>query len=222
MSPLIAYIVVRKLPERIRTDWENSHSDYSTYASFEPLAAFLQNRCFAYESVHPDGPEKTSGSKNTNTNIEKKERPKTALTSTFVKQRPVSSRICILCKQNTHYLSSCPQCLRKTVSERFSFVKDNKLCTNCLRQYHDSSLCNSTKCRKCDKSHHTLLHREIGTTPYSENRNDTKPESRSEIRSDNTSNESSSKKTVASTLDASRCDIVLLPSAVTLIPIGSK
>lgn len=34
MSPFIAYIVARKLPEKLRTDWENANLDYSTYPSY--------------------------------------------------------------------------------------------------------------------------------------------------------------------------------------------
>lgn len=54
MSPLIVFTIVRKLPEQLRIDWENSLHDYSTYPSFDSLANFLQNRCFAYESHYPD------------------------------------------------------------------------------------------------------------------------------------------------------------------------
>ncbi len=52
MSPLISYLVVIKLPERIRTDWENSVLDHSTYPAFQLLSTYLQNCVFVTESMH--------------------------------------------------------------------------------------------------------------------------------------------------------------------------
>jgi len=51
-----------------------------------------------------------------------------------------------------------------------SVVKSNDLCMNCLRPGHFVKQCRSmNRCRRCQKSHHTLLHAEQGaddsTTP---------------------------------------------------------
>jgi hypothetical protein len=51
MSPLLTFIVVRKLPESLRIDWENSIVDNSAYPNFDLLITFLSNRCFAYETI---------------------------------------------------------------------------------------------------------------------------------------------------------------------------
>ncbi|KAG8198023.1 hypothetical protein JTE90_001861 [Oedothorax gibbosus] len=40
---------------------------------------------------------------------------------------------------------------------RKNFVKENSLCENCLRN-HPRSSCTSSNCRRCNKSHNTLLH----------------------------------------------------------------
>ncbi|KAG8195328.1 hypothetical protein JTE90_028469 [Oedothorax gibbosus] len=40
---------------------------------------------------------------------------------------------------------------------RKNFVKENSLCENCLRS-HPRSSCTSSNCRRCNKSHNTLLH----------------------------------------------------------------
>lgn len=47
---------------------------------------------------------------------------------------------------------------KKSVSDRFKFVKESNLCVNCLQKGYFSSFCHSSKCRKCHKPHSTLLH----------------------------------------------------------------
>lgn len=49
-------------------------------------------------------------------------------------------------------------------------ARAKNLCTNCLRPGHFASACNSRKCLKCFRHHHTLLHlEEPHTKPLSEN-----------------------------------------------------
>ena len=66
---------------------------------------------------------------------------------------------CWLCKNN-HRLMDCPSFKDRSISERRQFVKDNKLCFNCLCKTHFVKDCESSFiCREknCDKKH-TLLH----------------------------------------------------------------
>ena len=67
---------------------------------------------------------------------------------------------CWLCKNN-HRLMDCPSFKDRSISERRQFVKDDKLCFNCLSKTHIVKDCKSSFiCREknCDKKHHTLLH----------------------------------------------------------------
>ncbi|XP_074651618.1 uncharacterized protein LOC141906273 [Tubulanus polymorphus] len=67
---------------------------------------------------------------------------------------------CILCSEN-HNLSKCRLFLEKPVEQRFTFVKSNRLCINCLAQGHYLKSCLSTitcKETECGKKHHILLH----------------------------------------------------------------
>ena len=55
----------------------------------------------------------------------------------------------------------CPSFKNRSISERRHFVKENKLCFNCLSKTHIVKDCKSSFiCREqnCDKNHHTLLH----------------------------------------------------------------
>ncbi|XP_065219773.1 uncharacterized protein LOC135845237 [Planococcus citri] len=169
MSPLITFITVRKLPEKLRIDWENSNLDYSTYPSFDSLDKFLSARCFAYEtanlmsSTSKATPEKANGSpKKPKSALAASGSPKTPPQTT--QRTPVTVPKCIDCGE-THYLSQCTSFQSKSVADREAFVISKKLCKNCLRPGHLCSVCRSSKCRKCEKNHHTLLH--IDTTNQS-------------------------------------------------------
>ncbi len=216
MSPLIAYIVVRKLPERLRTDWENSHMDYSTYPSFDPLCSFLQNRCFSYESTHSEVPQKSS----TKPESEEKKKSKTSLATVAKVNISTSSPRCLSCEKN-HYMSNCPQFLEKSVADRFAFVREKRLCLNCLRQYHVATDCNSSKCKKCNKPHHTLLHRENSRFTSPEGKSATKAD---ESKVDSGKSDSSTSKSSLTTVAARppSLEIILLPSAVVLVRVGSR
>ncbi|GFY67246.1 integrase catalytic domain-containing protein [Trichonephila inaurata madagascariensis] len=64
---------------------------------------------------------------------------------------------CSYC-QNNHNLNKCDAFQNLSVQKRVNFVKSNNIGFNCLT-LHRKSACKSTnKCRKCGKSHHTLLH----------------------------------------------------------------
>ncbi|GFV91429.1 integrase catalytic domain-containing protein [Trichonephila clavipes] len=65
---------------------------------------------------------------------------------------------CSYCQSNPN-LNKCDAFQNLTVQKRVNFVKSNNICFNCLTKFHRKSACKSTnKCRKCGKSHHTLLH----------------------------------------------------------------
>ncbi|GFU71892.1 DUF1758 domain-containing protein [Trichonephila clavipes] len=65
---------------------------------------------------------------------------------------------CSYCQSN-HNVNKCDAFQNLPVQKRVNFVKSNNICFNCLTKFHRKSACKSTnKCRKCGKSHHTLLH----------------------------------------------------------------
>lgn len=67
--------------------------------------------------------------------------------------------MCAICKTERHSLFTCPQFKALAPDKKMSTVKSNNLCINCLRPGHFVKQCRSTnRCRRCQKSHHTLLH----------------------------------------------------------------
>lgn len=181
MSPLIAFIVSRKISDKLRLDWDNSNHDYSVYPSFESLSSFLLNRSFAYETnaLSNDSAKSNSSSGNKsygNSKGGKSSAPEKK--STFVAQSSVPEKrmpfvnksssssdpsqnkgTCIACQQR-HYLDQCNVFLEKSVNDRFNFVKGNRLCVKCLKLNHSVANCKRSGCAKCNGNHHSLLHRE--------------------------------------------------------------
>ena len=162
MSPLITFIVARKLPEKLRVDWENSQHDYSTYPSFDPMYNFLSNRCFAYETVNPT--EGLSKEKLVSVNT-----PKITKTSTVHEKKSFAvskkspsnnnSLKCVVCAES-HFLNQCKMFEAKSPSERFEIVKKHKLCIKCFNPFHTVIACKRWSCVKCQGNHHVMLHRD--------------------------------------------------------------
>ena len=76
---------------------------------------------------------------------------------------------CWACK-NDIKLMFCDEFLNRDVSNRKQFVVDQKLCFNCLSKNHHVADCISEfTCRhkSCGKKHHTLLHEDTKSMPYS-------------------------------------------------------
>ncbi|XP_043485821.1 uncharacterized protein LOC122513498 [Polistes fuscatus] len=64
---------------------------------------------------------------------------------------------CIICKELNHALYRCSKYNRMTKSDRWEVIENHKLCSNCLRKHQ--GLCRSSRCKICNKLHHTSLHR---------------------------------------------------------------
>ena len=56
-------------------------------------------------------------------------------------------------------IGNCPSFTAEPINKRFDFIKAVPACINCLRKGHTVARCPSSKCRICNGSHNTLLHR---------------------------------------------------------------
>ncbi|XP_058817221.1 uncharacterized protein LOC131680524 [Topomyia yanbarensis] len=65
--------------------------------------------------------------------------------------------LCNVCSKQNHHLYQCGKFLHMSHDERLAHVKRMKLCNNCLKT-HPGEACKAGTCRKCNLSHHTLLH----------------------------------------------------------------
>ena len=67
---------------------------------------------------------------------------------------------CSICKKDPHQIYECKAFQNSTPKQKWRYVKDLRLCANCLRTGHQSNACRSQHCTKCTKKHNTLLHPE--------------------------------------------------------------
>ena len=66
---------------------------------------------------------------------------------------------CIVCKREKYPLSVCSCFKLLPHDQKFSTLKSNGACMNCLKPGHFVKYCKSLHhCKACQKPHHTLLH----------------------------------------------------------------
>lgn len=153
---LIIHLVVPKLDNKSKIKWQSKIAKIpkTTLIDFN---GFLKERYKILLKSHDE--RRTYNSNN-------QERNKTNSRSFVVNNNASSTTRCALCMQN-HTIQNCPKFLELNSHERYDEAKRLKLCINCLRKNHFTKDCNSSKCRKCSKSHNTLLHFENSTEAQS-------------------------------------------------------
>lgn len=79
---------------------------------------------------------------------------------------------CYVCKEG-HWVTKCPKFKNMDVKQRQELVDQKKLCISCLGENHNLEGCKYKKfgCKKCEKPHHYLLHREQATKTGNEQSN---------------------------------------------------
>ncbi|XP_066587663.1 uncharacterized protein [Prorops nasuta] len=169
-DPIIVHSLKNKLDATLRLAWEmylGSSKDYPTFLQF---SEFLTLHINSLQSL---------GNKTKTSKKESGRSLKSHATS-------VNSTGCAHCGSN-HLLYQCKDYLALTPQARSKFAFSQNLCINCLRPGHRCSNCSSSsRCRKCSKMHHTLLHfdksgtggsKERGTTPAVNSSSETEPSS---------------------------------------------
>ncbi|UYV70021.1 hypothetical protein LAZ67_7001493 [Cordylochernes scorpioides] len=158
---ILIHIIQSKLDRSIRKEWEMSLLE-KEYPSYEKIISFLERFAGSLGSF-----QKKENSKQ----FYKMNKSTRSHSATFASDSSIDSRVksCLLCK-GEHFLLKCPKFNGMMLPERWTFVKDNRLCYNCLRSNHRVSSCVFTQnCKStyifalfclssCNKRHHTLLH----------------------------------------------------------------
>ncbi|XP_031351735.1 uncharacterized protein LOC116177021 [Photinus pyralis] len=173
-------LLLQKLDSATRTAFEVKYTE-KDIPTYKDLKEFLEKQCKALESVQfvtSQSNSSSPGKFSKPSNSVKPSFSKTPVTSALLvnqnappKNLPLknnsnqnqaarnNSQNCKLCNQMAHPLAQCPEFISKTPSERFSFVKQNRVCINCLRYNHLLKDCTSSfNCRVCRYRHHTMMH----------------------------------------------------------------
>lgn len=158
---LLIHLTLSKLPLSTRREWENK-IEIREIPTFKKLTDFLIHRCHTLTALQSKDFENNSHLRSHTKGFSKTqfsgEHKKIASCQIAAK---AISRICYFCNAKTHYINQCDQYLQLAVNDRLNFVNAKNLCTNCLRKGHSHGGCQSSRCRVCNSSHNTTLHRDI-------------------------------------------------------------
>lgn len=142
-DPIIIFLLIQKLDSESHRAWETHVSEeyYNEMPTFENLTTFLDSRICTLElttsSSSPMARDKVK---------------------TFHATTPATQHTCTLCNEN-HLLCHCKQFGKLDPDKRSEYVRDNRLCYNCLAPGHSMMYCRQkTSCRVCGRRHHSLLH----------------------------------------------------------------
>ncbi|CAK1577881.1 unnamed protein product [Parnassius mnemosyne] len=141
---IVIYLVSYKLDAETRKQWELFIASDDSLPTIDTFKIFIENRFRALETIEPRKILTHNATHSPNTKV-------LLATKSF-------SLKCEYCSQN-HKLCFCKQFSSQDVDRRREFVSTRKMCFNCLGRNHLSYDCKKpTKCRICQKRHHTLLH----------------------------------------------------------------
>ena len=188
-SHTLQSIVVR-LPVSFRAKWAD-HSFKLQKSGIEPafsdLSEFIKDRADTSSSIFGK-----LISPNVHAQKDKnvvKDKNKSSFQIGTVENK-VPQKKCYLCSGN-HFISDCGAFKSKSYDDRVTFIKQNRLCFNCLIRGHTTKQCyKSPQCPKCKTRHHVLVHVE----KCSDN-NDRSGQS--DISNDSVSDKASSSRVVA-------------------------
>lgn len=163
---ILIYYLQSKLDQDLRQKWELT-IDAKTIPNFDDFIKFLEKQSRGLKNT-----EVTKDS----SKIEQKPIKRAIVNNSVVKSNNFNSSVnCILCNGN-HKLFLCDQFKGLKVQERWKFVKNQRLCSNCLRPGHYSKECRITaRCKCCQAAHHSVLHNFVDTNnSYKSQDNSTK------------------------------------------------
>jgi len=156
-------IVTGRLDKNTGHGWQ-LHQRNTELPKYADLESFLASRCVALESSEAvDLNKKLSKSIpkfNSGTRYPKPNHSKGALlASSEVREK------CVYCT-SMHKLYTCTNFKKLAVGDRMNFVREAKLCFNCLHSSHTVDKCRSRfNCFICKGKHNTLLHYERQANP---------------------------------------------------------
>ncbi|GBO05840.1 hypothetical protein AVEN_120845-1 [Araneus ventricosus] len=145
---MLINIILQKIDKESRKQFELSLKT-AEIPTFDILMKFLETRSSLLDSIN-----RIPNSKMINRNTAVSNRAKTLV----VNNKKGNIIGCILCK-NYHALSRCIVFQNMSIESRKNFVRNNKLCINCLR-LHSGACMSKHRCSVsgCRELHNSLLH----------------------------------------------------------------
>ena len=155
-----------KVPAAWRLQWARRRREQTTDdqgSEFPAFLEFLRNEVECHEEFvrvpgnkineEPTRPSPTSHKSTTS-----------ILSTQQVSPQKTSSWACPACRKGQHGLGRCDKYLQMPIDDRWTTVKAAGACFQCLGR-HRVRDCRSGTCRRCQRPHHTTLHRDPTTAP---------------------------------------------------------
>ncbi|XP_035657338.1 uncharacterized protein LOC118403009 [Branchiostoma floridae] len=164
-------LLVDKLPFKLRERWRrHSHGIVKERSvTFSDFAAFVQKEeDVVSNEVFGD---LNNREKSQSSGFKQKHGPRRgsslAVAMATDSAETESTGGCLYCAKPNHYLSDCRVLGAKPMDERLRYIKGQGLCFGCLKATtHMARDCRQrAECKRCQKSHPTVLHRDAGTVP---------------------------------------------------------
>lgn len=190
-NAFLVFMVTSKLDVSSLSKWEEDATN-DRLPSWKDLEKCLTKRCQALENKEYSLESNLSSRLHPNKSSSNRSYlSHTTLNTT--RDDSATQKQCVLCNKD-HTISRCQRFNLLAVNERFNEAKRLGLCINCLGKGHRVRFCRASRCFRCSRSHHTLLHQEAEKTS-------------------NHSPEPSSSKSVGRSSDVNRKESVLVDRA---------
>ncbi|XP_076166245.1 uncharacterized protein LOC143146120 [Ptiloglossa arizonensis] len=156
LDAVVNAALAKRLDVDSRDEWERRAMGSKTLPTFHEFVGFIEQR--SQYLLHKDASNIPSSLPSAKTVI-RKSREVVDRTFSPVSHVASKARKCVVCTGD-HFLNDCLKWKAMPVSERHAVAKQARVCYNCLAPGHGVKTCTRRTCLKCDKKHHTLLHKE--------------------------------------------------------------
>ena len=136
-------------------EWQRHSQDDTDVPHYNKLLEFINLRAQASETP-PTGRRRVESTQSTRNSSQ----PTNSVAS-FAANGADSATDCVLCQGEKHLLYACHHFKALPHDQMTSTLKTHKLCMNCLSPGYFVRQCKSVHhCKQCQRSQHTLLHKE--------------------------------------------------------------
>lgn len=156
---LVIYIIVSRLDHTTEREWEQHKgtllsdcTDSKSTIKITDLFKFLKDRADMLETLILSQTKPHNNKLNVKPKIQCNVSHDKALIRKGDHKKP-----CLACS-GKHSLYTCKKFLDFSLESKLAFVKNNKLCVNCLRAGHSVINCKFGTCRLCNDKHNSLIH----------------------------------------------------------------
>ncbi|XP_076280097.1 uncharacterized protein LOC143208966 [Lasioglossum baleicum] len=148
----LVYMITSTFDSELNQKWSDHIGDTRTYPSYETLEKFMLKKAAALEAKQQSKPKPAAL-------VQQSSLTRPRSTAHVIEESGRSPAPCLMCSE-LHSIRECKAFRRLSPLLRFDFLKDQRVCINCLSSDHTVSICASPNvCRECHAKHHTLLHR---------------------------------------------------------------